>query len=288
MPAKKKKKKKGSDLEEAVKLIHEAILRSDPQLRGTHFTVERNKILNVNGARHEIDVFAQTNPDSPYEATFIFECKDWAAPVGVEAVHVLRDKVSTLEATRGFLVARRITEGAQALLEATPNLRFIRCSSELEGPLNSAVLCHSVREPLARTVSLRFRGIEESKHPTKLDWQGKSCRLNDQEVDFQAIIEPYFDQLVDEDSKRKAAHYLQEGTHPSTISGRVDFKPEEFLFDGMEVEFVEIRGSYFITVTKRHPRFKFQLDRQGRAIAFEPILDFPSGATIEIQAVQRV
>lgn len=138
-------KKKGRDLKEAAELIHGAILASDPKLKGTHFLVERNKIMKVRGARLEIDVFVQTSPGSLYESTSILECKDWAEPVGSEAVHVLANEVKTIQATKGFLVARQITKDARALLEADPKLRFVRCSSDFAGLLNSAILSHSVR-----------------------------------------------------------------------------------------------------------------------------------------------
>jgi len=39
------------------------------------------------------------------------------------------------------------------------------------------------------------------------------------------------------------------------------------------LEYIEIQGRYFVTVTKRHPCFKFELDGQGRAISFEPMLE---------------
>jgi hypothetical protein len=279
--------KPGTALEEAVEIIRTSILESDPRFKGTRFTVERRRILNVNGARHEIDVFVQTLPGSDLAATFIYECKDWADPVGIEAVHVLANKMETLQATRGFLVARQLTKDARALLDANPKLRHIRCSSEFAGPLNTVTLCHSVHDPIARTVSLRFRGIPPSEHPTKLEWEGKTCSYNNQDTDLHAVIEPWFDELVAEDTRKNAAKYLHEGTHSSTLTGRVEFQPGEFLFDGMDVEHLDIQGHYHITVTRQKPRFKFELDQQGRIVAFDQIPDVIPGANLKIHLVQR-
>jgi len=235
-----------------------------------------------------VDVFVQTHPDSDLAATFIYECKDWADPVSIKVVRDLADKVRTLNATRGFLVARQLTKDAKAHLDTNPNLQYIRCSSEFAGPLNTVTLCHSVRDPIARTVSLRFRGIPPSEHPSKLQWQGKTCRFKNQDTDLQAIIEPCFEELVAEDTRQNAAKYAQEGTHPSTIAGRLEFQPGEFLFDGMDVEHLEIQGHYHITVTRQQPRFTFELDQQGRAIAFEPLPDIIPGAALQINLVQRL
>jgi len=44
-----------------------------------------------------------------------------------------------------------------------------------------------------------------------------------------------FDELVDEDFRRNATRYLQSGTHSATIAGRMDFHPDEFPFDGVDV-----------------------------------------------------
>jgi hypothetical protein len=41
------KAKNGRDLEEAAALIQEAILTFDPKLKGTHFIVERRKIVRA-------------------------------------------------------------------------------------------------------------------------------------------------------------------------------------------------------------------------------------------------
>ncbi|HEY1663531.1 MAG TPA: hypothetical protein VGI03_14030 [Verrucomicrobiae bacterium] len=49
-----KHKKKGDLLENAVGLIQEAILKSDPRFAGTKFNIEFNKIDLSSGVRHEI------------------------------------------------------------------------------------------------------------------------------------------------------------------------------------------------------------------------------------------
>src|SRR5262245_44540296 len=135
-------------------------------------------------------------PGSQPDAIIVCECKDWAKPVGTDAVHILASKMETIKATQGFLIARRLTKDARALLGIKPKLQFVRCSSEFAGLLNSARLCHSVRSPLARRVTFRFRGISPS---STLDWVGKTCQVKNQAVDF-----------------------------------RREFAPGEFIFDGME------------------------------------------------------
>ena len=68
-------KQTGKELERLVRFIQETILKSDPKLKGVGFTLESNKIIEISGVRHEIDVLVKTMPDSQYECTWIFECK---------------------------------------------------------------------------------------------------------------------------------------------------------------------------------------------------------------------
>src|SRR5204863_5895400 len=93
----------GHALERAVRLIQEIILSLDPKLKGAECSIESNKIVNVSGVHHEIDVFVKTLPGSPYESTLIFECKDWKDPVGKNEVIILAEKVNAVGASRGFL-----------------------------------------------------------------------------------------------------------------------------------------------------------------------------------------
>jgi hypothetical protein len=75
-----------------VRLIQQTLLASDPKLKDSKFSIEANKIAVVGGTRHEIDLFVKTLPDSAYESTCIFECKDWKDPVGKNEVMVLAGK----------------------------------------------------------------------------------------------------------------------------------------------------------------------------------------------------
>jgi hypothetical protein len=148
-------KKKGSNLEQATKLIQELFYVSGNELNGKCGIVERNKIVNVHGARHEIDVFVKTDVGSKNESIFIFECKDWAKPVGTASVHILASKVINIGAKRGFLVARKITKDARALVAINPRLRYIRCLDDFDGLLTNSKLCFSMRDTLSLRVTLR-------------------------------------------------------------------------------------------------------------------------------------
>src|SRR5436190_15963503 len=121
---------KGRALERAVKFIQSTILQSNSRLRGTSFAIESNKLLLVSGVRHEIDVLVTTPPDSDYQASWIFECKNWKKVVGKNEVLILAKKVAAIGTNRGFIVAKRISKDAAAQIKLENRVRFIPCVDE--------------------------------------------------------------------------------------------------------------------------------------------------------------
>src|SRR6185503_4731197 len=124
-----------------------------------NFSSETNKTMINAGVRHEIDVFVKTLPDSPYEASVVFECKNWKKPVGKDQVVVLAEKVNALNASRGILVARSLTKHAKAQLELHGRLSWVECSDDFESPLNSLELFYAAYDLGARKTILCPRAL---------------------------------------------------------------------------------------------------------------------------------
>ncbi|MDB9423857.1 hypothetical protein PN437_02780 [Microcystis aeruginosa CS-564/01] len=78
------KKQKGDDLERAVKLIEEAILKYSSTLDPDKFVVENKKIVIAEGVLHEIDLYVEVSVAQGYKSKFIFECKNWGSSVCVK------------------------------------------------------------------------------------------------------------------------------------------------------------------------------------------------------------
>jgi hypothetical protein len=108
---------KGNVLESAVLAIEQAILRSVPTAAGQNQTIESRKLVNVDGVRHEIDVYVTVNFAHGYCAIFIFECKNWAQPVGKNEIIVFSEKIAAIGAAYGYFVARSFTSDARAQAE---------------------------------------------------------------------------------------------------------------------------------------------------------------------------
>jgi hypothetical protein len=207
-----KNNEKGKSLERAVKLIQEAVLKSDPKLAGVNFSIETNKIVKVADVRHEIDVFVKTLPGSSYESSWIFECKNWSQPVDKNQVIYLAEKVKVIGAAKGFLVAKEFTKDARAQSKADQRLGLITCADDFLSPL-SFQLQHSVTEPISIRVHLKRRGVPVNDIPVNFDWKNEKSYLNKQLVNLESFFNSKVEEIIREDHQENAARYHFEGTH---------------------------------------------------------------------------
>jgi hypothetical protein len=282
------KKLKGKHLERAVACIEEAIINNNPFLKNAPFTIETNKILQVHGVKMEIDVLVETLPDSTYKSKVIFECKNWKDPVDKNAVIILSDKVNALGANFGFLVAPAITKSAKARLLQDSRLKFLRSSSDLVGPLQSAELVHTIHDPIARSLHVRLRDVEPLSHPVLFDYKEAICVFHDQPADLTSMIEGWFDKWAHDDKRKRAYVYSHAGTHPISCDERITFHPGEFKLNGLDVEYVVIRATYFVICSKPRIVSRFEFEGRGRVVSFEPFSASDDGETVTIDLVQRI
>lgn len=280
---------KGRDLEQAVKFIQETILESSPNLKGTEFTIDTNVRDRSSGVLHEIDVLVKAHLNTDYEATWIFECKNWSKPVGKNAVIVLAAKVEALRASRGFLVAKSITSEAKAQLDQTKRLEFIRCSDDFLSPLISARLIHTVADPLPIVLQIKYCG-DSLPPPTlpSMNEKQMDCLLNGEPTNFLSYLQPHIDDLVREDMKKNMMKYNHEGAHWGQTSVQMCFWERELVIGGIGVEYITIPLFFFVKTSHSNIRSKFELEGQGRVYLFEPIEDLYGGRNLEIHMLQKL
>jgi hypothetical protein len=282
-----KYKEKGNALEKAVKLIQETILKADPKFAGTEFTVEANVIKIISGVRHEIDVLVKTHPSSLYEATWIFECKNWNKPVGKNEVVAFSEKVKVLGANRGFLVVKNFTKDAEAQIKLDDRLKIIPFTDEFLNPSFNIELIHKTHDPFSIKILLKERGVPPIEHPRDFEWKGKTCRLNNQIIDFLQFIHQQIDQLILKDQKENANRHLLDSTHAGKREVLIRFEFGELIIGDFEVEHMAIEVQFWVTIRRRKIVSKFELKGQGRVFSFEPFDDWVSGEQIQVDIVQR-
>lgn len=279
---------KGRALEQAVKFIQEAILESSPEVAGKNFTIETNVREKFSGVTHEIDVLVRTNLKSDYEATWLFECKNWAVAVDKDVVTVLADKVETWNASKGFLVAKNITSGAEAQLRKHPRLGFIRCSEDFSGPLISVELTHIVTDPLPFTIKIHFRDRLSTSELPPLDYSKMPCRRFGQPADFLQLIQDEVDKVTRKDLADRNNQYKHIGTHWGHPHALLDFQDRELELNGFTVDSIELPLVYFVIHARAKICSKFELEGKGRFISFEFPEPGPDGKKLEFQFIQKI
>jgi hypothetical protein len=123
--AKKSAKAVGDSLEAALHTLEKAILAESPSLANSTFQFEPNKIIIVDGVRHEIDLRVTVDHGNGYTATFIFECKNWKKKIGKSHIIEFSEKVKVAPAQKGFFVAKSFTRYAKAQAARDPRIKLL-------------------------------------------------------------------------------------------------------------------------------------------------------------------
>jgi hypothetical protein len=282
-----KNAQKGRVLEKAVTLIQRTILQCDPKLKGAEFSIECNKTVCVAGVRHEIDIWVKTLPGSPYEAAYIFECKNWEKPVSKNEVIILGAKVDVVGANRGFLVAHRFSKDAEAQAMSDPRLQLIHCTEDFASPF-SLELLQVVSEPHQVTVGIKERGVPSTDNPATLEWKSETSRFNEKLVDFRSFLDQRIKETLSQYKTENPALYQAHANHLAVYSGRFVFQTGELLIGKKDVEYMDLDIQFFVNFVSKKLLSKFELKGQGRVFSFEPVESVTPGLAYEIDVVQRL
>jgi hypothetical protein len=185
---------KGNALEDAVRAIETAIIRSFPGYSESAFHIEGKKILAVAGVRHEVDLYVRATLGHGYESVFLFECKNWQEKVGKNELIVFSEKVKAANAQRGFFVAKSFTSDAiaQAALDARLELLL---ASELDP---SAVMVPAGFHAIGvgktdANVSIRLQGAGPATDGAPIDLSAAVFELDGQPTDLKAFVDGWVD-----------------------------------------------------------------------------------------------
>ena len=270
----------GRDLEKAVQLIQECILRRDPQLKGT-YTVDLNKRLVVAGTRYEVDVYVVINPETPYASVFVFECKDLKKAVSAAQLMSFKEKVDRLGATRGILVARRISPDAEALLATYPRIEYRECSDDIRAMLGIDVI-HTIHEPVQLSTTVFARRADVT---FPADFAYAVCRWGSRLSLFQTFVKERLSKIVATDQLYGGQNYSSESVHWLEVNDHWEFAPAEFMLLDIDLHAIDTRARFFVKVSRTQPRYRCSIKGDGHVQLFEiKDEDFPL-AKLELQVV---
>lgn len=267
MSAKPNTHDKGKDLEYAVRRIEESILAHNPSFAGSSTTIEQNKIINVGGSHHEIDLWMVLHPGTHHEFIHIVECKNWKKPVGIKEVLALAGKREEVSAHAASLIATKVSSDARLLAKK----HRIKVALVTEFPLweIAAPLISHKTEGGEISVTYRYRDPEA---PTKLALD-EECDVDGQSMPLSKVVASmigaHLQKTTGEDPRRNLP-----GTHTGSTSFQYQIRPGRFFVGGREIATIAATVQYSAEI--HFPTIKLKLAIQGRGGICK--LEYPPGA----------
>jgi hypothetical protein len=258
-------KKKGNDLEQAVRAIEDAILRAAPGYSEGTFKIQGNKVIVHDGVRHEIDVFVTASLAAGYESTFIFECKNWNAKVGKNELIIFSEKVAVSGAQRGFFVAKAFTKDAQA--QAKKDVRIqLMTASHFEPVTRVQFPQLHLLNVTATHANVEIRGFNDNGAPKELQLDGKTIVIHGTSASANEYIQQVIAHARDTKLNKTATQAFGEGTHEISFCETIEFNEGDAFIESKPIKSIGINGTAQFEVVLGSVLSVYEVQSRGRML----------------------
>lgn len=277
----------GNALEEAVRMIEMVILGVDPNAIDSPITIERKKIVVVEGVRHEIDIYITINNGRGYTSRFIFECKNWQDKVDKNEIIIFARKIQDVRAQKGYFVARRFTRDAIAQAERD-GIELLTADDVIEvlPPFldNFHILGNQVITP---ETSAKFYLITDDPNRQGYlpGYNAESfVKYKGEDMLLGKLLEKLHGQIVDEYMKHEPTATFDEEKRRYETSKFTSFSEGELYIEGLECQGIEHRVVWVSQVVRPTIVSKFDIKTRGRVITVGTDKS-PLGGSIQISFI---
>ena len=246
--------------------------RSEVQLRCNF------KRPEVDGVRHEIDIFVTIDLGQEYKSVFIFECKNWKAAVDKNEIIILSEKIKATAATHGYLVAKSFTKDAEAQAATDPRLTLWVASEHDPTASPLPIDLHSIIT-ISDDVELTFRKRGTTGDQTKdLVVGDRGAMLHGAEINLREYVGNWTEQLIASDVLKFRTEKLPEGDYSRTVDSERRFELGELAINDDDMEQATVAVRYTVRVLRPAVVSYFEVASRGRCRLLEPI-PLPTGET---------
>ena len=261
-------REKGNALEDAVAAIESLILQTSPA-NAAKPIVEKKKILQVGGVRHEIDVFVTIDSATGYKSVYIFECKNWQNAVGKNEIIVFSEKIDASRATCGYFVAKSFTADAEA--QAKKDSRLILLSATEHDPSTPVPVEFFSRFPQLTNIEVKIsaRG-SKGLNVKQVKFDDASASYLGNEIDLRKQIDTWSKEACNNDVETFNSQLVPEGIYEKVMDYERQFSPDEFIVNGQDIEKLALHIDYKITVARSQMVSHFEVESRGRFFRFAP------------------
>lgn len=258
---------KGDSLEDAVRSIEDNILRLAPGFAEGTFKIQSKRIVQSAGVRHEIDLFVTAVLPTGYEASFIFECKNWQAKVGKNEIIIFSEKVAAVGAQRGFFVARAYTKDAQAQAARDQRIKLLLASHVQ--PVVNMKFPQIVQTHIGNTeVHVQFGLVQPSQETLasqpRLDEQ--VLRVRAQVMLAREYVNQWADKVRHEQVNNLHVSDMPDGEYTIPLSAQLAFADGEALLDDQPLRHLALTGTAAVTVIRAAVLSIFEIESRGRLL----------------------
>jgi len=265
--------RKGNELEAAVRAIEETILRYSPGFAENSFSIESKKIIASEGVRHEIDLWVSINIRPGYEATFIFECKNWEDKVGKNEIIVFSAKIGVANAQKGFFIAKSFTKDAVAQARKDARIQLLLVSEFPTDRVPVPFDFHFViLEGMHTELTLDARVKNNPERISRVNVNVKDVIVLDgHSVSLEVIGSMWAKQICEKRSNSFRSERAGEGIYALIAEGTMDFESGRLFADGREIATVRYKCEFNVRVVRPAVVSHFNVESRGRSIQLAPV-----------------
>jgi Restriction endonuclease len=258
---------KGDSLEDAVRAIEESILRAAPGFAEGTFKIQGKRIINSAGVRHEVDLFVTAALPNGYEATFIFECKNWQSKVGKNEIIVFSEKVASLGASKGFFVAQAFTKDARA--QAAKDRRVTLLTASHVRPVITMQFPQLVQLNIGKTaVHLQF-GIAKPGNQlvnSLAELDGQVLRTPAETSPAREYVTRWIDEVRHQHVNALDLTDRPDGQYTIDLSARLDFDEGTAALGDESIRHIALAGTAEVAVARAAVLSIFEVQSRGRLL----------------------
>lgn len=276
---------KGDALEKAVQLLETVILGSNPATKEANVTIEPKKIVDINGVKHEIDIYITIDYGKGYQAIFIFECKNWAKKVGKDEIIVFSKKVELVHAQTGYFVAKSFTRDAEAQAGQDGRLKLLIATEELDASMRLIVDFHIfLNTDINSYAGFRLRPNQNVKSGITLTDES-FVRYNNEHLLLRTLNERIRQRLINETMQAVPPIKFVDDACSYNITKSVVFHPDELIIEGQEYCQVDMTITWKTRIIRPPIVSKFDIKTRGRVITYDSG-EIPSVGNIQLSVIE--
>src|ERR1700722_3541979 len=270
-------RKKGTDLERAIAIIENAILKSVPTLSDKSYKIFSQKIITVDGVKHEIDIWVEFEIGGGYKSTFIFESKNWRKKIGKNHIIVFSEKINAAKAQKGFFVAKSLTKYAVAASKLNPRMTVLKVKQDFVTSDVINTFHHLWRDKSKMTTNVLFVSdrpaayIVGDRTPAPVDTQRAEVLLNGTPIDCQAYISRYIDETVEEHVNQLPTNLFPAGTYSYDLEKEIVIAPDQLVVNDLVIHRVKLDIKSCVEVVRPPIVSKYEVETRGRIYMFDTV-----------------